>query len=98
MKRSMLILAMLSAVVITGCSDKEKEKAEEPIVEIEEEQEVEEGNVAEAADVLPSLLLSSIVSLCPAVCSSLPGCRGSSSAIFCCCTWISPLSVSLLPG
>ena len=53
MKRSMLILAMLSAVVITGCSDKEKEKAEEPIVEIEEEQEVEEGNVAEAADVLP---------------------------------------------
>ena len=51
MKRSMLILAMLSAAVITGCSD--KEKAEEPVVEIEEEQEVEEEIVAEAADVLP---------------------------------------------
>ncbi|MEK3763760.1 DUF3048 domain-containing protein [Solibacillus sp. FSL K6-4121] len=53
MKRSILILAMLSMTVITGCSNKEQAE-EEPVVEIEEQQVDEKEDIIVAgAEVLP---------------------------------------------
>ena len=53
MKRSILILAMLSMTVITGCSNKEQAE-EEPVVEVEEQQiEEKEDIIVAGAEVLP---------------------------------------------